>query len=107
MSWFSRLDPTPSFPAYSGPYQVGTVDVEIPTADLPSSSSVPDAAPSTVAFRVFYPCEQTPSSTSRPVKWIPSPQRATVSAFTRFLGANSKFADFFSYVSIQYLVALY
>lgn len=104
MSWFSRLNPTPGFPAYTGPYKVGTVDVEIPAADLTSSTSCPDSAPSTISFRIFYPCEQT--SSSRPVRWIPGPQRATVSAFARFLGANPKAANAFSYVGVSSVSSL-
>ncbi|KAL1302211.1 hypothetical protein AAFC00_002639 [Neodothiora populina] len=94
MSLFSRLNPTPAFPEYTGPYRVGTIDVEIPAADIPSPSPLPDSAPSTIAFRVFYPCEQTP--TTRPVRWIPSPQRPTITAFAKFLGAGSTFASIFS-----------
>lgn len=98
MPWLSRFDPTPGFPAYTGPYQVGTVDVEVPAADLPPQAASPECAPSTISFRIFYPCEE-PTAPTRPVRWIPSPQRPTVSAAARFLGANSKFAEVFAYVA--------
>jgi len=95
MSWFSKYNPAPSFPAYSGPHEVGTVDVEIPVADLPAQSFTPDEAPATVAFRLFYPCEK-PTTASRPVRWIPQPQRQMVAAFAKFLGASSRLAELFA-----------
>jgi len=91
-SWFSKFNPAPAFPAYTGPLQVGTVDVEIPASHLQSPSLTPESSPPTVAFRIFYPCEKQEVS-ARPVRWIPQPQRATVAAFGKFMGANSRFAD--------------
>lgn len=103
MSYFSFLNPTPAFPDYTGPYQVGTVDVEIPAADLPSSIPAPESPPSTVAFRIFYPCEHVASP--RPVRWIPGPQKPTVSAFARFMGATPRTANAFSYLpSLLYYI---
>jgi hypothetical protein len=95
MAWFNRLNPTPSFPAHTGPYKVGSVDVEIPTSDLesPSAKAPPTDLP-TVAFRVFYPCKQ--DSKEKAVRWIPGPQREYISAYAKFLGANSAFAGVFS-----------
>lgn len=106
MTILSRLNPTPAFPDYPGPYQVGTVDVEIPVADLPPTASAPADAPSTVSFRIFYPC-QDQGSESRPVRWIPSPQRPNLSAFARLLGANSRLSDFFAYFpSLLYYITI-
>ncbi|KZM28056.1 1-alkyl-2-acetylglycerophosphocholine esterase [Ascochyta rabiei] len=95
MTWLKNVNPTPSFPAYTGPHKVGSIDVEIPTGDLenPSVDGPPADLP-TVAFRVFYPCRQ--DSEQKPVKWIPNPQREYVAAYARFLGANSAFAGIFS-----------
>ncbi|KAB2106637.1 hypothetical protein AG0111_0g5256 [Alternaria gaisen] len=95
MTWLNRLNPTPAFPAHTGPYKVGSVDVEIPTSDLesPSANAPPGDLP-TIAFRIFYPCKQ--DSNEKAVRWIPSPQREYVSAYARFLGANSAFAGVFS-----------
>jgi platelet-activating factor acetylhydrolase len=92
MSWLNRINPTPAFPTHTGPYKVGSVDVEIPTSELenPSTSSPPGERP-TVAFRVFYPAKQ--ESNERGVRWIPSPQREYISAYAKFLGANSAFAS--------------
>jgi len=95
MSWLHRLNPTPGFPPHTGPYKVGSVDVEIPTSDLDSPSvDAPPADLPTVAFRIFYPCKQ--DSNEKAVRWIPSPQREYISAYARFLGANSAFASVFS-----------
>ena len=71
------------------------MDVEIPTSDLDSpSADAPPADLPTVAFRIFYPCNQ--DSNEKAVRWIPSPQREYISAYARFLGANSAFASVFS-----------
>lgn len=95
MTWLSSLNPTPAFPAHTGPYKVGSLDVEIPTSQLESPSANPPPADlPTVAFRVFYPCKQ--ESDELGVRWIPSPQREYISAYARFLGANSAFAGVFS-----------
>jgi platelet-activating factor acetylhydrolase len=95
MTWLNRLNPTPAFPAHTGPYKVGTVDVEIPTSELASpSANAPPAELPTVAFRVFYPCRQ--DSNEKAAKWIPSPQREYLSAYAKFMGANSAFAKIFS-----------
>jgi platelet-activating factor acetylhydrolase len=95
MTWLNRINPTPSFPAHTGPYKVGSVDVEISTSELenPSASAPPGYLP-TVAFRVFYPAKQ--ESDEKGARWIPSPQREYVSAYAKFLGANSAFAGMFS-----------
>lgn len=91
----SHLNPIPGFPPYTGPYKVGTVDVEIPVADLPSSSPAPDPAISTVHFRIFYPCEEPRRHTKR-TYWIPDPQREYLGAYARFLGAGPSVSEFFS-----------
>ncbi|KAL8733015.1 MAG: hypothetical protein Q9166_002413 [cf. Caloplaca sp. 2 TL-2023] len=93
MSFFSHLNPIPSFPSYTGPYQVGTTDVEIPAAELPSPSSTPDPSLSTVSFRVFYPCEP-PAKHPQPVYWLPDPQQEYLGAYVRFLGASRRLSGF-------------
>lgn len=95
MTWLNSLNPTPAFPAHTGPYKVGTLDVEIPSAQLesPSTNAPPGDLP-TVAFRVFYPCKQ--ESNEKATRWIPSPQREYISAYAKFLGANSAFAGVFA-----------
>lgn len=100
MPLLNRLNPTPAFPAHTGPYKVGSADVEIPTSELASQSeNAPPAELPTVAFRVFYPCKQ--DSNERAVRWLPNPQREYLSAYAKFLGANSVFAKVFSLVSYE------
>lgn len=95
MSYLKSLSLVPSFPEYTGPYQVGTIDVELPVAELESPSPPPDDAADTVLFRVFYPCE-IESKPSKYIYWLPTPQRAHISAYTRFLGAGSTLAEVIS-----------
>jgi platelet-activating factor acetylhydrolase len=97
-SWLPNLRIVPGFPDYIGPYEVGSCDVELPVDQLESPTAVPDNASDigTVAFRIFYPCDA--NSKERPIRWVPSPQRGYVSAYARFLGANSMFSEVFSYV---------
>ena len=85
----------PSFPEYTGPHRVGTVDVELPVADIDAPSPPPDNGADTVLFRVFYPCEDD-AKYSKPISWLPSPQRPHVSAYTRFMGAGSILAEVIS-----------
>ncbi|KAF3002660.1 hypothetical protein E8E13_009544 [Curvularia kusanoi] len=95
MTWLRSINPTPAFPAYTGPHKVGSIDVEIPVSELENpSDDAPPADIPTVAFRVFYPCRQ--DSEQKAAKWIPSPQREYIAAYARFLGANSALASAFS-----------
>ncbi|KAF1924787.1 uncharacterized protein M421DRAFT_71580 [Didymella exigua CBS 183.55] len=97
MTWLKNINPTPAFPAYTGPHKVGSIDVEIPASELENpSDDAPPADLATVAFRVFYPCR--PDSEQKAVRWIPTPQREYIAAYARFLGANSAFAGVFSLV---------
>jgi platelet-activating factor acetylhydrolase len=95
-AYFSRLSPVPAFPSFTGPYKVGSVDVELPVAELESPAPPPDDNISTVQYRVFYPCE--PDARGKPVNWLPQPQRGYMSAYTRFLGTGSMLAEFISCV---------
>lgn len=108
-SWFTGWSPIKSFPEYHGAYDVGTVDVEIPASDLTSPADAPEDAQPTVAFRIFYPCVK-PSGAheiDRPVRWIPQPQRETISAFAKFLGARDRLAGLISYLPQQlYYISL-
>lgn len=98
----SSLSPVNTFPAYKGKYEVGTVDVEIPISELPVASEPPEGAVQTIAFRIFYPCQKpSKGDTHRPVRWIPQPQRETINAFAKFLGAGSKLASFISFMPQQ------
>ncbi|KJZ74494.1 hypothetical protein HIM_06090 [Hirsutella minnesotensis 3608] len=96
-SFLSGMSPIPAFPEYTGPYKVGTVDVEIPVTELNAPSPAPaDAADiSTVLFRVFYPA--VPESKEKRINWLPHPQRHHVSAYSKFMGIGSTLADFISF----------
>lgn len=101
-SFFSGWNPVKFFPEYPGPYAVGTVDVEIPTSDLPSPADAPEDAQPTIAFRMFYPCVKPgKNEADRAVRWIPQPQRATLQSFAKFLGLGPKAATLASWVSQQ------
>jgi hypothetical protein len=94
-SYFSRLSPVPGFSPYTGPYKVGTVDVELPISELESPSPAPTEDIPTVQYRIFYPCVPD-AKCKKSVHWLPAPQRGYVSAYTRFLGAGSLLADVIS-----------
>lgn len=102
VSFFSHLNPTPGFPSYTGPYEVGTADVEIPAAELPSPSPTPDPNLSTVSFRIFYPCEP-PAKAPKPVYWLPDPQHEYLGAYVRFLGASRRLSGILRSVTCQSL----
>lgn len=90
---------TPTFPAYTGPYKVGTVDVELAVDEFSGSGSgeAPDVGIETIHFRVFYPCQE-PSSKPKSVRWLPQPQREFVAAYARFTGFSPFSAGIISYV---------
>ncbi|KAB8339226.1 hypothetical protein FH972_022160 [Carpinus fangiana] len=97
-SLFSRL--ASSFPAHTGPYAVGSIDVEIPIADLPQpfETPCPDSGITTLAFRLYYPCvEPTVGAKSNPAYWIPHPQDGHVQHFAKFLGAGEALSRAFQY----------
>lgn len=93
------LNPTPQFPDYTGPYKVGTIDVEIPISELESPSTfVPDSASNlkTVLFRIWYPCVDEQGKKHEKITWLPQPQREHISAYSRFLGAGRTAAKILS-----------
>ncbi|KAL1890136.1 hypothetical protein Sste5346_008429 [Sporothrix stenoceras] len=97
-SYFSKLNPIPAFPEYTGPYKVGTVDIEIPVSDLDSPGPAPDNAAGlhTVQFRIFYPTS--PDAQGKRISWLPTPQRNHVSGYTQFLGIGPIMAEFVSFL---------
>lgn len=92
----SRLSPVPALPQYTGPYKVGTVDVELPVSELASPSPAPDGAADihTVLFRIFYPA--VPESRGKRPSWLPAPQRLHVAAYAQFLGLGPTLASILS-----------
>ncbi|KAK4103990.1 PAF acetylhydrolase [Parathielavia hyrcaniae] len=97
-AFVSSLSPIPSFPDYTGPYKVGTVDVEIAVSELVSPSLAPEGAAGiqTVLFRIFYPA--VPESQGKRVTWLPAPQRLHIASYTQFLGAGSTLASILSFL---------
>lgn len=97
-AYLAKFSPVPAFPEYTGPYKVGTMDVEIPVTDLPAPSPAPAVADGieTVQYRVFYPA--VPESVEKPISWLPAPQRNHVSAYTQFVGINSTLAGVLSFI---------
>ena len=79
-----------SLPSYTGKYQVGTVDLEVPISELSSPSLPPKGCTvSTIKARIFYPCRY-PEKRSKPVYWVPEPQWEYLEAFAAFLGASNR-----------------
>ncbi|KAI0881091.1 PAF acetylhydrolase [Annulohypoxylon maeteangense] len=97
-SLLSRLNPIPSFPEYTGPYKVGTADVEIPVSELDSPAPAPDNAADieTVQFRMFYPAH--PDAQGKRITWLPAPQRDHLSAYIQFLGVGQLVAQAVSFL---------
>ncbi|KAF4977271.1 hypothetical protein FZEAL_6159 [Fusarium zealandicum] len=97
-SYFSRLSPVPAFPEYTGPYKVGTVDVEIPVSELNAPSVAPEGAENihTIQYRMYYPAVS--ESNEKRIGWLPTPQRQHLVAYTKFLGLGSMLAEFFSFL---------
>ncbi|KAI0872264.1 phospholipase A2 [Hypoxylon argillaceum] len=97
-SLLSKLNPVPRFPEFTGPYKVGTVDVEIPVCELESPAPAPDNATDieTVQFRIFYPCD--PGATGKRITWLPAPQRDYLSAYIKFLGVGPFLAEAASFL---------
>ncbi|KAG4259450.1 hypothetical protein FPRO04_07985 [Fusarium proliferatum] len=98
MSYLSRLSPIPAFPEYTGPYKVGTVDVEIPISELEAPSAAPEGVDQihTVQYRMFYPA--VPESHEKHISWLPNPQRQHLVAYTKFLGIGPMLAEFLSFL---------
>lgn len=57
--------PLPPLPAYTSPYQVGTFDIEVPSANLLPASASSDLIADTVSCQVFYPAEDTKLHSAR------------------------------------------
>ncbi|KAI9149476.1 putative phospholipase A2 [Paramyrothecium foliicola] len=97
-AYLARMSPIPAFPEYTGPYKVGTMDVEIPVTDFSSPTPAPDNAADipTIQYRVFYPAVS--ESNQKRISWLPNPQRQHVSAYTQFVGVGSTMADVLSFI---------
>ncbi|KXJ91366.1 platelet-activating factor acetylhydrolase-like protein [Microdochium bolleyi] len=83
-----------TLPEYSGPYSVGTMEIEIPVrAPRPFSNIKRDHTHAlridTVLFSLYYPCELTTYSKSagKPSRatWLPRPRVLTCKGYAKFL----------------------
>ncbi|KAI0897729.1 PAF acetylhydrolase [Annulohypoxylon nitens] len=97
-SLLSRLNPIPGFAEYTGPYKVGTADVEIPVSELDSPAPAPANATDieTIQFRIFYPAP--PEAQGKRITWLPAPQRDHLSAYIQFLGVGQLVAQAVSFL---------
>jgi platelet-activating factor acetylhydrolase len=100
-SYLKSLNPTPGFPEYTGPYSVGTFDVEVPVQELDAGCEKPEEAKGieTVLFRVWYPCVregEKGKELKKGIPWLPNPQREYIEAYSRFLGAGKRAASIIS-----------
>src|ERR1700722_11898974 len=77
---------------YTGPHNVGTIDVELPISELESPSPALTDDILTIQYRTSYPCVPD-AKCKKSVNWLQAPQRGYVSAYTQFLGAGSLLAD--------------
>ncbi|KAI1005668.1 hypothetical protein K3495_g2543 [Podosphaera aphanis] len=88
------------FPEFSGPFKVGTIDVEILVRELVSPSPLPPfdkgSEITTIQYRIFYPCQ--PDSKREKISWLPNPPRSYASSYAKFLGLGDNFAGLVSYI---------
>lgn len=83
-----------SLPAYSGPYSVGTMEIELPVREPRTFSGIKREKVhalrmDTVLFSVFYPCDtskfaKTGNKPSR-ATWLPRPRTQTSRGYAKFL----------------------
>lgn len=95
MATLISVNLSPQLFSYTGPYKVGTIDVEIPVSDIVSSCKRPKEASgiSTILFRIFYPA--TAGCNQQPAKWMPNHQ---TSAYVTYGQRNRpSLAKLFSY----------
>lgn len=99
-SFASSFNPVPTFPEYTGPYKVGTVDIEIPVSQLDPDPKSPGPDGSTdvhtILCRIFYPA--VPESRPKRITWLPNPQRLHIGAYAQFLGVGSTAANIISFL---------
>jgi platelet-activating factor acetylhydrolase len=87
-----------ALPSYSGPYSVGSMEIEVPVRDPRSFSHSPRPQKTsqikTVLFSLYYPCHSVPRQahfvaghrkSSRPT-WLPHPRFEVGKSYARFAG---------------------
>lgn len=105
MPFLGHLNPVPSFPNYTGPYKVGSQDVEIPTLGLSTACPPPNPEITTSSFRLFYPCQPDTKKTQH-IHWLPDPQSQYLKAYYSFLQAKPWLASLLTWVSYQALLRI-
>ena len=103
MSFLSHLNPIPSFPSYTGPYNVGSQDVEIPIHELSTPSPPPNPEITTSSFRLFYPCPKE-QKTTKHIHWLPDPQSEYLKAYYSFLQAKPWLASLLTWIPFLRLI---
>ncbi|KAI1323397.1 hypothetical protein F5Y16DRAFT_383883 [Xylariaceae sp. FL0255] len=83
-----------TLPEYSGPYSVGTMEVEVPARDPRTFSHIKRnhvhiLRMDTVLFSIYYPCDLSSYSLSRKrpsrATWLPRPRVPTCRGYAKFL----------------------
>lgn len=83
-------------PRYTGPHEVGAIDLEIPleksrkiSASVFKATGKPAFELETVLFTVYYPAVQGARSTKPNHRWIPPPISLTAEGFAKFAHVNN------------------
>ncbi|KAI0174079.1 platelet-activating factor acetylhydrolase, isoform II-domain-containing protein [Pestalotiopsis sp. NC0098] len=95
--WFSGQPLlSDSLPAYSGPYDVGTVDIEVPAVQprkfsdaVHKETGEPAFQLETVMFSIFYPAERGIHSKKPKHTWIPESGKLYAEGYARFAGIST------------------
>jgi platelet-activating factor acetylhydrolase len=75
----------PSLPKYPGPYQVGSIDVEIPLSDF-KKFDVTATSVETILVRLFYPADSTAGlAKATAPSWLPQPSMEYARGYAAFL----------------------
>ena len=98
---FGSLYPLPYLPSFSGPYKVGSSEVEVPISELLDAVQTGDAI-ETIKFRIFYPTVANAKPTSS-VYWLPEPQKQLTEAYASFMGATSGWTSFMATSALSML----
>jgi platelet-activating factor acetylhydrolase len=74
----------PSLPKYPGPFQVGSIDVEVP---LPESKQfeTTETSVDSVLVRLFYPADENGLAKSTAPSWLPQPTMEYAKGYAAFL----------------------
>ncbi|KAK3939698.1 platelet-activating factor acetylhydrolase [Diplogelasinospora grovesii] len=79
-----------TLPPYTGPYNVGFLEIELPARDPRPFSHIKRNHEyalklDTVLFSVYYPCTRPDTKTSSRVPWLPRPRVPTCKGYAKFL----------------------